>query len=562
MSSVVLHRHVRRLVVLLTALLAVVWLPARAVAQDSGEPPELAIDDVTGNTVTLSWAPPADVQPDGYVVEGGFAPDHAAGSLSLGPDTTSVTLPLPPGDYYIRAYAVVEGQRSPASNEVQVAVGMPRPPSAPEAFAAVAVGRAVVLHWRTTFGGGPSDRMVLDVAGPITGSLVLPNTGEFRADGVPNGVYTLTLRATNDAGDSPRTPPVTVRLPGRLPVVRVGPRGTPADPRLPVRFERLDTPRLDTLRTRERLDIVVAGAASEFEAMLRLRNWTAAQFEHAQPVWYPPWDALVVLDAVRAGITGGFCGQYSQVLLQALASLGISARYVEIGPADNPYNHYLVEAWSSDFRKWVALDPTFVTHYERDGVPLSAFEVHDALVGGQSNRVVVVEGPVTPGHPSVNDQPGRTRGLYYYLRYHVKADHLSNTQEAAFDRYNDMIEFRDSRTVPWELSTVPSPYPKELLTARSVSDAGQVEAPINELWATPVLSGPAEVTLSLQTSMPSVAYAEYRTVLEGGGMGPWRRHASPLLVWAVAGDERAIEVRVVNVRGVAGPSVVVELGEP
>lgn len=540
---------------------AMLGIPAPGLAQDTPEPPELAIASVAGNTVTLSWAPAEGAEPEAYVVEGGFAPDHSAGSLLLDGDTTSVTLPLPRGDYYIRAYAVVEGQRSPASNEVQVAVEMPRAPSTPDAFSAIAIGQGVALSWRTTFAGGATERVILDVTGPVSGSLVLPNTNDFRVDAVPNGEYTLRLRAANDSGDSPRTPPVTVRLPGLGPVVRRNPPSSPAAPRLPVRFERLDTPRLDTLRARERLDAVVRDSASEFEAMVRVRNWTAAQFVESNPDPYPPWDALVVLDAIRAGITGGFCGQFSQVLLQSLASLGIPARYVEIGSIDNPYSHYVVEAWSNQFEKWIVLDATFVAHYELDGLPLSAREVHDALVGGRAGDVTVVSAPAT-GHRSPATFPDETKGLYYYVRYHLKADHLSNPHETAFDRYHDMIEFRDARTVPWELSPVPSQFPKEVLTARSVSDPAQVDAPINGLWVAPSIQGPATVALALQTSMPSVAFVEYRTVGDDGVPGAWRRSTSPRLVWAVAPGERAIEVRAVNLRGIAGPAAVVELTEP
>lgn len=551
-----------RLAAALVALLAVLGAPTRAGAQPPVEPPELRIEQVEDGAVTLSWNSPAEFSPEAYVVEGGFAPSDTAGSLTFGPDTTSVTVPLGRGEYFIRAYAVVDGRRSAPSNEVQVTVGLRLPPSTPDAFAAVAVGSSVVLTWRSTFAGGDTDRVSIEVAGPVSGSLVLGNTGSFRVGAVPPGEYTLRLRGVNDAGESAPTAPLTVRLPGLVPVVRSNPAGGPAAARLPVRFERLDLPRLDQLRTREQLDAVVDGAASEFEVMVRLRDWTAAQFPHTVPVWLPPWDALIVLDAIRAGITGGYCGHYSQVLLQSLASLGITARYVEIGPTDLPYNHFLVEAWSSDFEKWVVLDPTFVVHYERDGVPLSALEIHDALVGGDVDAVTVVQGPDTAGHPSVHDFPEQTKALFYYVRYQMKADHLSRPDEVAFDRYNDMIEFRDIRTVPWEDSTVPSEYPKEVLTARTVDDRAEIDAPINQVWLTASTGGPGEVVIGLQTTMPHPAAAEFRVIGADGSLGPWQRHFSPVLVWSVGPGDRVVEIRIVNPRGVTGPSAFVELTTP
>ena len=89
-----------------------------------------------GDVVSLSWDPPQARTPDGYVLEGGFAPGEAAGSLALGNGTTATQVALPPGVYFIRTYAVAHGIRSAASNEVRVSVGCSELPSTPEGFAA------------------------------------------------------------------------------------------------------------------------------------------------------------------------------------------------------------------------------------------------------------------------------------------------------------------------------------------------------------------------------------------------------------------------------------------
>lgn len=548
------------------ALLAmsVLWgTPSLAAGQAAPDAPEhLTVDAVDGHYITLTWDAPTEEVVEAYVVEGGFGPDEVAGSLAVGPDTTTVTVPLPTGVYFIRTYAVIDGQRSAPSNEVQVAVAMPTPPAAPDQFAGAAVGDAVVLTWRNAFTGGTPDTMVLEVTGPISGSLPLPPTGSFRVAGVPNGTYTMHLRAANAAGQSVATAPISVSLPGPVPVVSRGPATTPADPRLPVRYEWFSAPRLDQLRAREQLDSVIAGSATEFEALLRLKDWVAAQFPHSEPDPYPPWDAMIVLDQIRAGITGGFCAQYSQVLLQSLASLGVPARYVEIGTVTNPINHFPIEAWSNDFRKWVLLDADFNVHYALNGVPLSAVEVHDAYVSGAAASVTVVLGTALDGHPRVADWPQRTLELYYYLRYPLKANHVAAPFEVAFDRFNDAVEFLDARTVPWEHSTVDSPLPKEPLTIQSTTSRAYVDAPVNALWVAPWISGPAEVTLGLNTSMPNVARAEYRVIDAQGVAGAWQTHVSPLLTWLVKPGERALEVRAVNSRGVAGPAAVVELVTP
>jgi hypothetical protein len=235
MRSTPTFRHSCRMLLAMSVL----WgTPSLAAGQATSDAPiQLSVDDVDGHFLTLTWEPPAEALVEAYVVEGGFSPDGVAGSLAVGPDTTSVTVPLPAGVYYIRAYAVVDGQRSPPSNEVQVSVAMPTPPAPPEAFAGAAVGDAVALTWRNAFTGGTADHMVLEVTGPISGTLPLAPTGSFRVAGVPNGVYTLRLRAANDAGQSDASAPITLSLPGPVPVVSRGPASSPDDPRLPVRYE-------------------------------------------------------------------------------------------------------------------------------------------------------------------------------------------------------------------------------------------------------------------------------------------------------------------------------------
>lgn len=552
----------------LFGLLAVLWLlggaPSLALGQTSPEAPEqLNVDDVSGNYVTLTWEAPADETPEAYVVEGGFAPDDVAGSLSLGPDVTSVTLPLPSGVYFIRTYAVVDGQRSQPSNEVQVAVAMPTPPATPDNFTAVAVGNGVALTWRRSYNGGTPTGVLLDVAGPVGGTIPLGDTGEFRVLGVPDGFYTLQIRAVNAAGASVSTAPITLSLPGPVPVVTTAPPTSPADPTLPVRFEHFAMARLSELRTREQLDTVVAGAATEFDAILKLRDWVAAQFPHTTPDPYPAWDAMIILDEIRAGRTGGFCAQFSQVLLQSLAALGVPARYIEIGTETNPINHFPIEVWSNDFDKWVVIDADFILHFERNGVPLSAAEVHDAYVSGQTGAVTIVEGPRAPGHPAAADLPQRTLEMYYYVRYPLKADHAFAPYEAAFDRLNDAVELLDARTVPWQQSPYTSPYvTNEPLTVQTTSSQALVDAPINQLWMTPRVSNAGEVSVDLVTNMPNIAYAEVRVVDAQGAAGPWQRHASPTFVWHVRPGDRVLEMRAVNVRDVAGPVSAVSLVAP
>ncbi len=532
-------------------------------AQSAPEAPaQLSVDAVQGHVVTLSWQAPEGSTLDGYVLEGGFAPNDVAGSLALGNGETVARITLPAGVYFIRSYAVEDGVRSAASNEIRVSVGLSAPPAEPQDFRGLVVGHGLVLQWRQPVDGGAPDLVRLEVVGPVSGNFPLGPTGEFRVDGVPDGIYTMRLRAANAAGESDGTPAITVTVPGLVAQVQQGPTRAPGDAGLPVRYEHYDAPRIRQLAAREDLEAVVAGSANEFEAVLKLKEWVAAQFPFGNPDPYPPWDALIILDAIRAGQTGGFCAQYSQVMVQSLAALGVPARYVEVGMVDNPYAHFPMEFWSNHFNKWVVMDPSFNVHYERNAIPLSALELHEALVSGAADGVEVIEGAYRTALPSPAEWPLRTKEFYYYLRYQLKADHVWAPAEAAFDRWNDMIEWTDSRTVPWESSAVPSQFPKEPLTARSTTDAAVANAPLNQVWVTPRVTTGTTVALDLAHDMPQIAGTEFRIINDAGQPGAWQPHGLSAVMWRVGTSDRAIEVRGVNLRGVRGPVTRVGLVAP
>jgi hypothetical protein len=260
-----------------------------------------------------------------------------------------------------------------------------------------------------------------------------------------------------------------------------GPVVEAAPPSLGFRFERPDHPRLAELAERERLRDLIRPGATPFEQILSVKDWAAGQWPAGNPNPYPPWDALIVLDWIRAGTTGGFCAQYSQLLLQSLAALGFRARYVEIGAIENPYAHYVVEVWSPDHGKWVLMDADYNLHFERNGVPLSALDIHDALLDSTAVDLDVVRGTVREGHSTPDAWSLRTAELYYYVRYHLKANHISEPDEPPFDRYNDMVGWSDDRVVPWRASTVESAYPKEPLTRRSTRDRRLAEPPPGQI---------------------------------------------------------------------------------
>jgi transglutaminase-like putative cysteine protease len=150
---------------------------------------------------------------------------------------------------------------------------------------------------------------------------------------------------------------------------------------IPFEYERFDEPQLVALRSAHRLDEVVAGAKTELERMIRLRNWVSAQWKYDPPLPdYPAWDAHDILQLRR-----GVCVQYAIVYLQCALSLGMQARFVfgyfpnVTAKGHGIAGHEVVEYWSNDLGRWVVMDPhqdeCFVNR--RTGLPVSMLELHE-----------------------------------------------------------------------------------------------------------------------------------------------------------------------------------------
>jgi hypothetical protein len=335
--------------------------------------------------------------------------------------------------------------------------------------------------------------------------------------------------------------------------VRIASNGVLRGDILPVRFQRFDEPQLDRLVAREQLRALVVNTPRQFDQIQRVQDWVNAQWPDGSPNPYPPWNALTILDWIRSDRTGGFCAQYAQVFLQSLAALGYMARYIEIGNHENPYAHYLTEVWSNDFDKWVVMDADFNVHVERRGVPLSAIEIHDALVSSTLADVVPVY-HARPGHATPASWPQHTAELYYYVRYHLDANQLSRPGDPPFERFDDMIEFDDPKVPAWEVSSVASTFHKERLTRRRTSDRRVVSGKRNQVRLRIRSAEPGSVTLDIRDNVMQRAAYQYRLTTTGAPPEAWQSTSASTISVRLPDAGGRVDVRGVNIRGVTGPS--------
>ena len=187
-------------------------------------PTGLRVSSMTGNIVTFRWDPPTTgPTPTGFVLEAGTSPSGVLASLPLGVEP-SFTVAAPAGSFFVR-YTLAGAERSPASNEIELHVGVSVAPSAPTNLLATVNGDVLLMSWTNTFAGGAPTGLSMDVSGLVNGSLPLGLSDTLTLSGVPAGVYTLRLRAVNGSGTSPSSNPVTVAMPGACSGAPLPPEG-------------------------------------------------------------------------------------------------------------------------------------------------------------------------------------------------------------------------------------------------------------------------------------------------------------------------------------------------
>ncbi len=168
----------------------------------------------TGNTLTFAWSAPSGVQPSAYVLQGGVVAGQTLATLPVAAPDTNVTLMMPAGVFYLRVAALLPLGTGQISNEIRVAVDAAAPPAAPVHLLGTVNGSHLQLSWTNVVSDSSPTSLTVYVTGSVTGSMPLPVGETLSISGVPPGTYTLTLTASNAAGTSAPSAPVTLTFPG------------------------------------------------------------------------------------------------------------------------------------------------------------------------------------------------------------------------------------------------------------------------------------------------------------------------------------------------------------
>jgi hypothetical protein len=142
-------------------------------------------------------------------------------------------------------------------------------------------------------------------------------------------------------------------------------------------WEKKDNSSLLAFKQKHSIEKAVAAAGDEFSRMIALNEWTYNQFKIFGRPTVTTENALEILRKVSEGHTF-YCAHYAIVYVVAATALGWTARVVSIRRIDcdvRGSNHNVVEIWSTQFNKWIMLDPTLNYYASVNGIPLNCYEI-------------------------------------------------------------------------------------------------------------------------------------------------------------------------------------------
>lgn len=326
-----------------------------------------------------------------------------------------------------------------------------------------------------------------------------------------------------------------------------------------------DDPQLALLRKTHNLEQVVAPARDEWTAQLLLKEWVHGRI----PLGNPKTNAAHALDILEQAARGEkfYCTHYAITFAECALALGWQARKLGI---DRPHgkdgfqssHHGVAEIWSNVFCKWIAIDANFNLHYEKSGVPLSAWEIRAEWLKNQGADVDrVTKAPPHTEKPKL----GRTTWsfpedetasyFWHYISTHVVTAEARDASKLLFlqDAANESLLWYQNHDARTQSSRLHVGYLRNtFVPTRRLEDAywtvGVVDATVTKAAA-------RSIHLSLKTYCPNLIAFE-RSV----DRHAWERVSDPTsLTWGLEPGWNTLVLRTLSRANVAGPETALVL---
>jgi len=330
-------------------------------------------------------------------------------------------------------------------------------------------------------------------------------------------------------------------------------------------WEFQDTDNVDLIKFRERFELekIIAGAENEWHAIRLIRNWVYMQNVRGGgdgPNNLPRADAETLILAFNSGASF-FCTYFARAMRAVTLSLGWVSRHLGVGTEYDRWgkngHHGVCEVWVNEFKKWVLIDAHFDIHYEINGIPLSAYEIHRAAIENRTAEVDHSKGPdgqlVDPYENGRGGPEGSTQmDTFFWQHYYLKNTPFSESGSWDFSKYI-LLEDECHKDKTWYQAnrSKHSGYKDRFISEKNVDE---VYFDINSVYLEPkkLLNESANrgiVVFDVGTFTPNLKSLEVQ--LDNKTWQPqtvWTR-----LQWPLHKGDNSIAIRTINKLGRKGP---------
>jgi hypothetical protein len=236
-----------------------------------------------------------------------------------------------------------------------------------------------------------------------------------------------------------------------------------------------------------------------------------------------------------------WCSEYATTLVQSLASLGFTSRYVMLNSKKG--GHVVCEAWSESFGKWIMLDPFYCWVVTLDQVPLNVYEIHRLLADPQAAARAVV-----------------LRSGEELAKGHRRSFYLSLFENFAVRMRNDWFTNRFPHWYPLSNSVMNAVEWQDELTEDNIyyrnetDDLKDLYWPLNRTRVTVVPGVSDQLSLRFDTFTPNFSH-----FLLGLDNSPPNRLDNSRIDWRLKPGLNMLRVAAVNRWGIVGRDVHIEI---
>ena len=317
-------------------------------------------------------------------------------------------------------------------------------------------------------------------------------------------------------------------------------------------YEDSSFPRFEALREKYQLDTIFHGEKDEFKRILLLRHWIYKTI----PIGIPPpgnFTAEGILDEALKGVKF-WCSYFMIVHNEVMNACGYVPRVINIdeGVLTLPGrlgHHGTNEIWSNTYHKWFYSDAMFDSHFEKNGIPLSALEIRDEYFKNKALDIKLVNGPGRKPIDYYPDHDHRSKEffarIFTWVAWFKQNDIYSNWDNGI----SFMIMYEDAyfKNHTW-IRADGKPHWAYNTKYLVLTNNRQ------ELYWTPntitskVSIAQNKATIELNSITPF--FRSYQVKEQPGG--DWKDVLNPVEI-ALTKDKNEIVFRVINLSGAAGP---------